>query len=545
MEDIGFIKTKSQKMMDDATILVPPLFTHAIAFGQTGCGKTTSFIYPNIKHRLELGHGILIYDYKGKEHLSVKALAKQTNRLDDVVEIGKPWGESINLIQNMGEEAIDNFFDYILHHDASQQFWQNSAKSLGHSILKILKAIESFATVLGSIDKDFENNEEYIFREFGKYTSFKYPIKRTLASLLHVCSTSDTLNNFIKDLDELSRITDMFIKENIEKILVEVAEGDMNSSKKIISQLICAREYLMDVIEENRDTLKTFGKDSNENLTQNVIGSLTSPLSILAQNKFYNTNSFDVVSALNQGKIIIVNTQALSDVATESFNSSILYELTKRTQKINIHPISIFIDESQRILSKETDLPVDILREAKVDVFLSTQNSALLKDKLGLDKFTALMGNLTHKYYFQTSTDEELQTEFILEEFKTFEYIASQNSFLKQQISQPLYLSLQEKIDTEYLFQTKHNILYNYAYEFHKKPYIVEYISSLYKEKKLLLRDIKTYKERIIDSMDLEFIRRIDLQVNYLFDIIEQEIDDAIQMEREYDMEDDYNQLVS
>ena len=106
MATMGFLQTSDITSPSTSEILTPVTFTHSIAFGQTGCGKTTGFIYPNLKHRISLGHGILLFDYKGKEHLSTKFLADRAKRLGDVVEIGKPWGESINLVQNMDEEEL-------------------------------------------------------------------------------------------------------------------------------------------------------------------------------------------------------------------------------------------------------------------------------------------------------------------------------------------------------------------------------------------------------------------------------------------------------
>ena len=101
---IGFIPTKvknsSNKAKKGKELIVPKLYTHSCAVGQTGCGKTTSYIYPNLNERISLNDGILVMDYKGKEHNAVKLFAKRHNRLNDVLEIGKPWGESINIINS-------------------------------------------------------------------------------------------------------------------------------------------------------------------------------------------------------------------------------------------------------------------------------------------------------------------------------------------------------------------------------------------------------------------------------------------------------------
>ena len=392
MGTMGFIKSLDSEVQEERTsILVPETFTHSIAFGQTGCGKTSSFIYPNLKNRLELGHGILLYDYKGKEHFSVKVLAEMAGRLGDVVEIGKPWGEKINLIQNMDEDELDKFFDVILKHGDDNKYWQNSAKSLGQSLLKVLKAIEGFANVYNSIDDS----------DIGEYIvapGYDYPTKRTLASLVESCVTFEQLGEFVEKLDKLVYRAQILIKQSAEKKFKN--RLDIKKTKSLYIELIGAKEKLNATIGDTKKSLKSFGKDSNENLTQNIMGSLTAPLLSIAQNDMFNTNDFDVVSALNTGKIVIINVESLSNAEVESLNNTILYELSKRTKNMNINPISIFIDEVQRVISKNTDLPIDVFREAKVELFLATQNSSLLKEKLKEEKFDALMGNLTQKYYF-------------------------------------------------------------------------------------------------------------------------------------------------
>ena len=45
MATMGFIKSDKNRESKTSKIIVPETFTHSIAFGQTGCGKTTSFIY--------------------------------------------------------------------------------------------------------------------------------------------------------------------------------------------------------------------------------------------------------------------------------------------------------------------------------------------------------------------------------------------------------------------------------------------------------------------------------------------------------------------
>ena len=530
MATMGFIQTPESETTttNKTSIIVPETFTHSIAFGQTGCGKTSSYIYPNLQNRINLGHGILLYDYKGKEHLSVKYLAKQAGRLRDVVEIGKPWGESVNLVQKMDEDELDKFFDNVLKHGEDSKYWQNSAKSLGQTLLQVLKGIESFADALAFVET--ERREK-----ISVGLSYDYPTKRTLQSLVQICKTFDSLKDFISNLKKLQTKVGNLITQAAQSAL------EKNSDSKIIqaqfSKLISAKETLKIIIETNQNSLDSFGEDSNENLTQNIMGSLISPLVSLSQNEAFNTNEFDISEALNSGKIIVINVESLSSAAMESLSNTVLYELSKRTKSLDIHPVSIFIDEVQRVVSKNTDLPIDVMREAKVDMFLATQNSALLKEKLKDEKFDALMGNLTQKFYYKSSVDEELETENDLKLLETFEYVSLNDDFMEVHNSSPIFIDESEKMLIEYRYQSSLNVLINFLYKYKTKMVILDYDSRLYKDNKIIAIDIKTKKEHILDSLNKENIEYLNSEVSELFKIAKKALS---QKDDSYDELEDY-----
>jgi len=503
MATMGFLQNSETNTKQTTSILVSETFTHSIAFGETGCGKTSSFIYPNLKERMRLGHGILLYDYKGKEHLSVKYLALQTGRLDDVVEIGKPWGENINLLVNMDEDELDKFFDNILKHGEDSKYWQNSAKSLGQTLLSVLRGIESFALALEKL-----YGEECDTIDISGLSGFSYPTKRTLSSLVSVCKTYDVLKAFVSNLNALVKETDSLITRDAK---YAVASRGLTQTVKVeIRDAIIKKEALKIIIETNKNSLDSFGEDSNENLTQNIMGSLISPLVSLSQNESFNTNEFDIVQALNAGKIIVLNGESLSSAAMESLNNTILYELSKRTKSINIHPVSIFIDEVQRVVSKSSELPVDVFREAKVDLFLATQNSALLKEKLKDEKFDALMGNLTQKFYYKSSVDEELASEISLNELETFEYVCSDDLYFEVHTAKPDFLDKEKLLLVEYKYQRAKKVLENFLYKYRTAKVIIDYDSRLYKDNKVIVIDLKTNKEHILDSITRENIVYLD-----------------------------------
>ena len=514
MATMGFIQSQSIDTTEkQSSIIVPQTFTHSIAFGQTGSGKTSSFIYPNLLQRLKSGHGILVYDYKGKEHLSVKYLAHMAGRLDDIVEIGKPWGESINLIEKMDEDELDKFFDNILKHGEDSKYWQNSAKSLGQTLLAVLKGIAAFSKSLQAID-GVERSEI----ETSSLEGFRYPTTRTLHSLVKICKTFEVLKVFISDLHALIEEAESMIKTAAKYALAENSLDEELRAK--LTDAIAKKEALKIIIETNKNSLDSFGGDSNENLTQNIMGSLLSPLLSLSQNESFNNDEFDITKELNAGKIIIINGESLSNTVMESLNNTILYELSKRTKSLNINPVSIFIDEVQRVVSKNTDLPIDVFREAKVDLFLATQNSALLKEKLKEEKFDALMGNLTQKFYFKSSYDEGLETKLILRELETFSYICSDDDFMNEYKAKPLFLDRDKLILVEFKYQKSQYVLENFLYKYRNAKLILDYDARLYKDNNVIAIDIVSKKEYVLDSLTKENIEYLQDELDGLLESI-------------------------
>lgn len=365
MQNIGFLKT--EKMTNDiSTTIVPIEFTHSCAIGQTGCGKTTNYIYPNISNRIKLNHGLLVFDYKGKEHLSVKVLANRYKRLDDVIEIGKDWGKSINILKYMNEATLENFLYNLFGLDGTDnEYWGRSATNISLTILKIIGQLEQLVLKASKVDKNI-NFEKTILR----FKNFDYPIIKTLYSLSLVVSSIDTLKGFIENLDDLYNHIVVSIKEIISiEILNDIGKKKI---KEKYHEFFYSLEEFKNSLKKGKKELSAFSEFSSNNTTktlQTILLAINTPLMNIAGIKWLNDDKFDIVKSLNSGKIIILNTNNFSDSVISSYSNAIFKELTKRTSKINKNPISIFVDEAQRVVSSKFDLPVDVLRETKVELF--------------------------------------------------------------------------------------------------------------------------------------------------------------------------------
>ena len=151
-------------------------FTNAIFFGRTGTGKTTGAILPTIEDRIKSDYGLLIYDFKGNLHLQTKYLANKFDRLDDVVEIGKPWGENINILNYL---TTKQFLQIVQSNtQAKTDFWDIASRNLLEGIYSVLKLDKYIFTQINKLlEKEYENKEIPRPENWGGYIAKPYEIE--------------------------------------------------------------------------------------------------------------------------------------------------------------------------------------------------------------------------------------------------------------------------------------------------------------------------------------------------------------------------------
>lgn len=490
---MGFNKAIASQQKE-ATILIPETFTHAVCIGQTGSGKTTAFIYPNMQHRIEQGHGLLVYDYKGKEHTFVKHFADKSGRLNDIIEIGKPWGASVNLIRHMSNEDLSRFFEGLLAHSEENRYWSISAVALAIDVLDVIGALDELRVSFERNGKTFTKSSTYFTTQ-----NFNYPTVKSISSLLECTRTPSHLISFVDDLEDLTERIYVQIKT---KINLAQRQSREKAVKEEFDEILMSYTRAKEIIERVGHSVAIYSDPDSKSL-KTILAALVTPLSPIAKNSFFNTDDLDIVEALNKGKIIIVNSAGLSDTILENLNASIFDALSKRSRLRNINPVTVFIDEAHRILSKASDLPVDVLREAKVDVVLTFQDKSLVIDKIGKVKFKGLMANLSSQYYFHSNNIEEnIASEQRLERLSTFEYVTSLNGYVHIQTSQPLFVNERARLLSEYTYQHRHDLIARYAKAHKGKKMVLEYIPKLFTQGKLLVYDLNTEKEFLIRYED-------------------------------------------
>jgi len=151
---IGFIK----EPIPQENPIVPDGFRHALCTGETGSGKTSGFMLPNIEDRLQKGHGIFAIDFKGNLNLQIKTLAEQEGRLADVVEIGVPWGTSINILAGLDRNLfIDTLHKTVIDND--KDLWLTSATNIAGRLFDILTYVDYLKEMISPNDiREYPND---------------------------------------------------------------------------------------------------------------------------------------------------------------------------------------------------------------------------------------------------------------------------------------------------------------------------------------------------------------------------------------------------
>ena len=97
--------------------------------------------------------------------------------------------------------------------------------------------------------------------------------------------------------------------------------------------------------------------------------------------------------------IIIIDTQSFGDDIMKLFLESILKKAVMRLRTGTESPMSVFIDEANRVLFPSIDLHSDVLREAKVELIIAIQNEEQMVSKFSQTEWDAIKNNIKHQYF--------------------------------------------------------------------------------------------------------------------------------------------------
>lgn len=450
---LGFNLNESKVFKD---LVVNHDFTNAIIFGRTGSGKTSCAILPNIENRIKSNYGLLVYDFKGNLHLQVKYLANKYERLSDVIEIGKPWGKKINICDYL---SINNLSQIVGESNVLDNYWTNASKNLFEVIYKIHKDLNYLIVELNDELKKSKMNSLFFSSEFVKNSSY---------------------NQIQKYINSLRSIKEFYTTTlEIHKELKFVLNFDMDRNKNYLKYKTCIK--ILDNISELLSTLEFYNNSKIEDTggRNAVLNHLSSILVDVAKKDFLNESQIDIVKELRSGKIVIVDVSTINENSLNIINLAIYTRLQKILFK-DSKPVTIFIDEAQKILNSDYLPQVDVCRESKFEYIFATQDEILLENKLGQNKFAELYINIITKYSFASNSND------IVNNFEFIDLSTNRKAF-----ANPLFIDKNDLIKIEYLFQKKNDILSYSDYEDSENGiYVLKYDEKLIEEYKILIEKI-------------------------------------------------------
>jgi len=400
MNAIGFGRERDERETAER-VVVPLDYRHACCIGSTGSGKSASIILPTLEDRIARGHTVLFFAYKGHEHRQVKAIARRHGRLEDVKEFGKPYGTHVNILSALSrKDAKQCIIDLGGGKEGGRDpYWPNAAGAYGEVILSILRSLYRLKRRYGEIDPEGASGlfrepleipgEEGEHREihlFGRLDMEEEPSFRDVHT---IAKDSSAFNDFFAGLSPLL------------EILEKKGRELMNRVESFEEMRIVTEGYFLDLskLADLRDEAGHLeGENSNGNSTGNngVRQVLENHLASVASREYANRGRKELVV---EGEIMIVDIGGVDETILSTLLGIELDRLSMRLRRErDPRPVSVFIDEANRVLPGESDLHSDVLREAKVELVVAYQNEEQMIRKFGEAGWAAQKKNFISQY---------------------------------------------------------------------------------------------------------------------------------------------------
>ena len=383
--------------------------------------------------------------------------------------------------------------------------------SILESVAKIQKDINHLLRELS-----YSWSKEYSLSEMGE---LEFSKDLSYKQVLKYVNSIDDIREFVQNSSKvIDFIESQINKINFTKELKQKYEKHINSYKFMCVKL---KELL-----KTMDYYQNCKKDADAGRGA-VLNHLNSILIDVASKDFLNSSKIDLVEELRVGKIVIIDVSTLNENSMNILNLAIYSKLQKGLYE-DMKPVSIFIDEAQKVLNKDYLPQVDICRESKFEYIFATQDEILLQNKLGQNKFEELYTNIASKYSFATNSNEIKNK---------FEYIDLNTN--RKSIANPMFIDKKDLIKVEHEFQKSTLVLSHSDYLSSKNEiYILKYDETLIEDYKVI---IQTIDDHIIECKYIShpnkkaFMRKYNIKkVDYMY-LFEESINFEVEEELEED----------
>jgi hypothetical protein len=182
--------------------------------------------------------------------------------------------------------------------------------------------------------------------------------------------------------------------------LERLFKDDYFAHDEIENKMILLAKVLQ--LNKNIESAKRFSlsdEKSDVNTGNNaVLQTLDNAIATYAKRDYMNNSEYTIQKLMETNAIVVIDTQSFGEDVMKVFFESILKKAVMRLRNSSNTALSVFIDESNRVISSSIDLHNDVLREASVELVLAIQNNEQMIIKFGKIEWKAIKKNIKHNY---------------------------------------------------------------------------------------------------------------------------------------------------
>jgi len=488
MNKMGFLQ--AEKSTSVYKVKIPQPKYHSLTLGETGAGKTVSILHNILKQEL-LTSACFVVDEKHTLHYIVKHMLGEENfdnlyLFGDSVSMGRN-DISLNLLELAcgSKKSTKVFFDLLADVQTEQitthSFWAQSASNMMRDMYGYLNSIKQFLVFM----------ERHVTKTSNGYIKkVKIGDSETSVSVkIHLNAKPLTLHTFSQYFtDRKMFIALCTFSENIVQSILCVFPADIQF--EIEDSLLQRMNILLNEMQDASKGMSQYIIDIYASEASGMSGvyftacaSLGNGLGdIVCLNDAKNSD--DLVALLEEGNHIVLNSESLPRIATNTIVSRVLDILMLRAKRKTPKPIAFIADEVSRVLSRHSELDHVLAfgRDAKVRVHVSTQSESQIEELFGELKYKTMLENFGD--IFRLSSDKYFLPKFHYYDKKKKTVYRAEPILVEEKV-----LMCIEKKYQEYMSQFE-NVE-------KKLNEVVVFDARLYGEKsKLILVDLNTLEER-------------------------------------------------
>lgn len=439
------------------------LYQNLLITGTIGTGKTSSAMYPFTKQLINYkSHsesekiGMLILDVKGNYYKEVLNFAKNSNRLNDIIEISLNSGIFYNPLDKpfLKPSILANRLKTILtlfSKNTTESYWLDKSEQILLECIKYCRLYNNNYVTFEEIHK-LVTNKNYYFEKFKILKKLFFSGKFNESQLYDLLSSIDF---FEKEFLNLDQRTLSILKSEITRITGSFV-SDYQVLKTFSPSKDCLNFYgFSDVINKGKIVILNMNIAEYKNLSKIIAAYLkldfqTDSISRISSNLFNSDRTIAFIS--DEFHEYVTSTDAdffalsreskcINIIATQSYTSIINALENQYTAKVIIQNIVNKLWFRTDDYFTIEDIQKQIGKEEKQKFSKSiSENSKESHYNFFTKKFNSLNANLSETYNSYTQTDYIYDTNFFTQQLETFSCLAFLSNGLT--ISKPEKLNL-------------------------------------------------------------------------------------------------------